>query len=143
MRSAAGEARDRVRATLARPGAGGLSVPSLHQEFRALALAERGCCPDPEQVAGPLHRPTVRAAQDTTLNVASDARLMERAGDRIAVSTSLGEHVLFGRLTCPDRAPRVMIGSSRPAPSPPDARDVDDGVAVLREAGLLDAVAGP
>ncbi|WP_439579898.1 dihydrodipicolinate synthase family protein [Elioraea sp.] len=290
--------RHNVRATLARPGVGGLSVHSLHQEFWALTLAERkrvteivldevggrapvviGCSDpaaamvielarhaqeagadlvmvwppyygprsaagvrafyehvaaridigmvvyattlaelayylDPDQVAGLLHLPTVCAVQDTTLNFASYARMMERVGDRIAVSTSLEEYFLFGRLTYPDRAPRFMIGSSRPvlcqtaarphcgrfidaalggdyaaaaahlrtisaiasrlqsryfaqgfhhvalfkaiagqlgmrigvfwrpALSPPDQRDVEECVAVLREAGLLDAMAG-
>ena len=290
--------RHNVRETLARPGVGGLSVHSLHQEFWALTLAERkrvteivldeaggrapvviGCSDpaaanvielarhaqaagadlvmvwppyygprsaagvrafyehvaartdigmvvyattlgelgyylDPEQVAGLLHLPNVGAVQDTTLNFASYARMMERVGDRIAVSTSLEEYFLFGRLTYPERAPRFMIGSSRPvlcqtpaqphcgrfidaalggdyaaaaahlrtisaiasrlqsryfaqgfhhvalfkaiagrlgmrigvgwrpALSPPDVRDVDECVTVLREAGLLDATAG-
>jgi hypothetical protein len=153
--------------------------------------------------------------QDTTLSFASYARMMERVGDRIAVSTSLEEYFLFGRLTCPERAPRFMIGSSRPvlcqtpahphcgrfldaalrgdyataaqhlrtisaiasrlqsryfaqgfhhvalfkaiagrlgmqvgtgwrpALSPPDARDLDECLAVLREAGLLAPAPGP
>ncbi len=291
--------RHNVRETLARPGVGGLSVHSLHQEFWALTLAERkrvteivldeaagrapvviGCSDpvaanvielarhaqaagadlvmvwppyygprsaagvrefyehvaarigigmvvyattlaelgyylDPEQVAGLLHLPNVCAVQDTTLNFASYARMMERVGDRIAVSTSLEEYFLFGRLTYPERAPRFLIGSSRPvlcqtpthphcgrfidaalggdyaaaathlrtisaiasrlqsryfaqgfhhvalfkaiagrlgmqigvswrpALGPPDARDLDECVAVLREAGLLGATAGP
>lgn len=108
----------------------------------AATLAELGYSLDPEQVAGLLPPPTVCAVQDTTLNFASHARMMERVGDRLAVATALAAHVLFGRLTYPDRAPRVMIGSSRPALSPPDARDMDECVAVLREAGLLDATAG-
>lgn len=190
--------RHNVRTTLARPGVGGLSVHSLHQEFWALTLAERkrvaeivldeaggrapvviGCSDpaaasvidlarhaqaagadlvmvwppyygprspvgvrafyeyvagridigmvvyattlaelgyylDPEQVAALLHLPNVCAVQDTTLNFASYARMMERVGDAIAVSTSLEEYFLFGRLTYPDRAPRFMIGASRP-----------------------------
>jgi 4-hydroxy-tetrahydrodipicolinate synthase len=190
--------RHNVRETLARPGVGGLSVHSLHQEFWALTLAERkrvteivldevagrapvviGCSDpaaatvielarhaqeagadlvmvwpsyygprnaagvrgfyehvaarldigmvvyattlaelgydlDPDQVAGLLRLPNVCAVQDTTRSFASYARMMERVGDRIAVSTSLEEYFLFGRLTYPERAPRFMIGSSRP-----------------------------
>ncbi|WP_137127314.1 dihydrodipicolinate synthase family protein [Roseomonas sp. HF4] len=77
-------------------------------------LAELGYYLAPEQVEALLHLPNVCAVQDTTLNFASYARMMERVGDRIAVSTSLEEYFLFGRLTFPERAPRFMIGSSRP-----------------------------
>jgi len=39
---------------------------------------------------------------------------MERVGDRIAVATSLEEYHLHGQLGFPERAPRFLIGSSRP-----------------------------
>ena len=80
----------------------------------ATTLSELGYYLDPEQVASLLHLRNVCAVQDTTLNFASYARMMERVGDAIAVSTSLEEYFLFGRLTYPERAPRFMIGSSRP-----------------------------
>lgn len=190
--------RHNVRETLARPGVGGLSVHSLHQEFWVLTIAERkrlteivldevrgsvpvviGCSDpaavnvvdlslhaeaagadlimvwppyfgprsaagvrgfyeyvaartnigmvvysttlaeqgyylDPDQVDALLHLPQLCAVQDTTLNFASYGRLMERVGDRIAVSTSLEEYFLFGHLAFPERAPGFLIGSSRP-----------------------------
>lgn len=77
-------------------------------------LSELGYYLAPDQVEALLHLPNVCAVQDTTLNFASYARMMERVGDRICVSTSIEEYFLFGRLTFADRAPRFMIGSSRP-----------------------------
>ncbi|HEV7264605.1 MAG TPA: dihydrodipicolinate synthase family protein [Falsiroseomonas sp.] len=77
-------------------------------------LSELGYYLTPEQVEALLHLPNVCAVQDTSLNFASYARMMERVGDRICVSTSLEEYFLFGRLTFAERAPRFMIGSSRP-----------------------------
>jgi len=190
--------RHNVRETLARPGVGGLSVHSLHQEFWALTLPERkrlteivldevqgsapviiGCSDpsaqnvvdlaqhasaagadlamiwppyfgprsaagvrafyeyvapridigmvvysttlaeqgfylDPDQVEALLHLPEVCAVQDTTLNFTSYARMMERVGEAICVSTSLEEYFLHGQIAFPERAPGFMIGSSRP-----------------------------
>ena len=191
--------RHNVRETLARPGVGGLSVHSLHQEFWALTIAERkqlteivldevggrapvviGCSDpaavnvvdlachaaaagadlvmvwppyfgprspagvrafydyvapripigmvvysttlaeqgyylDPDQVAGlAASHKGICAVQDTTLNFASYARLMERVGEAICVSTSLEEYWMHGKIAFPDRAPDFMIGSSRP-----------------------------
>lgn len=77
-------------------------------------LSELGYYLAPDQVEALLHLPNVCAVQDTTLNFASYARMMERVGDRICVSTSLEEYFLFGRLIFAERAPRFMIGSSRP-----------------------------
>lgn len=77
-------------------------------------LSELGYYLAPEQVETLLHLRNFCAVQDTTLNFASYARMMERVGDHIAVSTSLEEYWLFGLLTFPERAPRFMIGSSRP-----------------------------
>ena len=67
-------------------------------------LSELGYYLAPEQVEALLHLPQLCAVQDTTLNFTSYARMMERVGDRIAVSTSLEEYFLFGRLAFPDRA---------------------------------------
>lgn len=190
--------RHNVRETMARPGVGGLSVHSLHQEFWAMTIAERkrvaeivlqevagrmpviiGCSDpaaanvvelalhaeaagadlvmvwppyfgprnaagvrafyehvavrlsigmvvysttlaelgyylDPDQVAALLHLPQICAVQDTTLNFASYARMMEKVGDQICVSTSLEEYFLFGQLAFPERVPGFLIGSSRP-----------------------------
>lgn len=192
------ELRHNVRETLARPGVGGLSVHSLHQEFWALTIAERkrlaeivldevqghapviiGCSDpspvnvvdlarhaadagadlvmvwppyfgprspagvrdfydyvaqridigmavysttlaeqgyylDADQVAALLDLPQLCAVQDTTLSFAGYARLMERVGDAICVSTSLEEYFLHGQMAFPERAPGFMIGSSRP-----------------------------
>src|SRR5262249_41512460 len=68
----------------------------------------------PDQVEGLLHLPNVCAVQDSTMNVASFAAMLERVGDRIAVSTSLEEYFLFGLMAFPERASEFMIGSSRP-----------------------------
>lgn len=190
--------RHNVRATLALPGVGGLSVNSLHQEFWTLADAQRrrlveivldevkgtapvviGCSDPsaeravewaghaaaagadlamvwppfygprsaegvrayyeyvaprigigmilysttlselgfylaPDQVEALLHLPNVCAVQNTTLNLAQYAAMMERVGARIAVATSLEEYHLFGRIAFPERAPGFLIGSSRP-----------------------------
>lgn len=77
-------------------------------------LAELGYHLTPDQVEGLLHLPQLCAVQDTTLNFASFAAMLERVGDRIAVSTSLEEYFLYGRMAFPDRAAEFMIGSSRP-----------------------------
>jgi 4-hydroxy-tetrahydrodipicolinate synthase len=190
--------RHNVRATLALPGVGGLSVNSLHQEFWTLTDAERlrlveivldevarkapvviGCSDPsaakavayaqhakahgadlvmvwppfygprsaagvreyyeyiaqridigliaysttlselgfylaPEQVEALLPLRSLCAVQNTTLNLAQYAAMMERVGDRIAVATSLEEYHLHGQLGFPERAPRFLIGSSRP-----------------------------
>jgi 4-hydroxy-tetrahydrodipicolinate synthase len=190
--------RHNVRATLALPGVGGLSVNSLHQEFWTLTDAERfrlvevvletvagskpvviGCTDPsaekavryarhatahgadlvmawppfygrrsaegvrdfyeylaaridigliaysttlselgfylaPEQVAALLPLPNLCAVQNTTLNLAQYAAMMERVGAEIAVATSLEEYHLHGQLMFPDRAPGFLIGSSRP-----------------------------
>ncbi len=190
--------RHNVRATLALPGVGGLSVNSLHQEFWTLTDAERfrlveivldeaggrapvviGCSdpsaakavvyarhaaahgadlvmvwppfygprsasgvrdyyeyiaqrigigliaysttlPElgfylaPEQVEALLPLREICAVQNTTLNLAQYAAMMERVGASIAVATSLEEYHLHGQLAFPERAPRFLIGSSRP-----------------------------
>jgi hypothetical protein len=40
--------------------------------------------------------------------------MMERVGDKIAVSTSLEEYFLFGKLSMPERTPDFLMGCSRP-----------------------------
>jgi 4-hydroxy-tetrahydrodipicolinate synthase len=77
-------------------------------------LAELGYHLAPDQVDGLLHLPQVCAVQDTTMNFASYAAMLERVGDRIAVSTSLEEYFMFGKLAFPERAADFLIGSSRP-----------------------------
>lgn len=190
--------RHNVRATLALPGVGGLSVNSLHQEFWTLTDAERfrlvevvldevggrapvviGCTDlsaekavayarhaaahgadlvmawppfygrrsaagvrdfyeylgtrvgigliaysttlselgfylAPDQVRALLHLPNLCAVQNTTLNLAQYAAMLECVGAEIAVATSLEEYHLHGQLMFPERAPRFLIGSSRP-----------------------------
>ncbi len=68
----------------------------------------------PDQVEALLHLPNVCAVQNTTLNLAQYAAMMERVGTQIAVATSLEEYHLFGQLAFPERAPGFLIGSSRP-----------------------------
>lgn len=190
--------RHNVRMTLARPGVGGISLHSLHQEFWVLTMAERrrvteivldevagrvpvvvGCSDpvvenvlaladhaaaqgaalamvwppfygprsadavhgyyaaiaprirlgivvysttlsemgfylDPGQVAALLSFSAIAAVQNTTLSLAAYAAMMERVGAEIAVATSLEEYHLFGHLAFPGRAPRFLIGASRP-----------------------------
>ncbi len=77
-------------------------------------LAELGYHLAPDQVEALLHLPQLCAVQDTTLNFASFAAMLERVGTEIAVSTSLEEYFLFGRMTFPERAANFLIGSSRP-----------------------------
>lgn len=77
-------------------------------------LSELGYHLAPDQVEALLHLPQLCAVQDTTLNFASFAAMLERVGDRIAVSTSLEEYFLYGLMAFPDRASDFMIGSSRP-----------------------------
>ncbi len=48
------------------------------------------------------------------LNFARHAAMLERAGSEIAVTTSLEEYHLFGRLSFLERAPEFLIGSLRP-----------------------------
>ena len=77
-------------------------------------LAELGYYLTPDQVAALLPLRNLCGVQDSTLNFASYAAMMERVGAEIAVSTSLEEYFLFGRLAFPERAPDFLIGSSRP-----------------------------
>jgi 4-hydroxy-tetrahydrodipicolinate synthase len=77
-------------------------------------LSELGFWLAPDQVAALLPLRNLCAVQNTTLNLAQYAAMMERVGGEIAVATSLEEYHLHGRLMFPDRAPEFLIGSSRP-----------------------------
>lgn len=77
-------------------------------------LSELGYYLAPSQVEALLHLPQLCAVQDTTLNFASFAAMLERVGDSIAVSTSMEEYFLYGLMAFPERAAEFMIGSSRP-----------------------------
>ena len=77
-------------------------------------LSELGFYLAPDQVEALLYLPNVCAVQNTTLNLAQYAAMMERVGAQIAVATSLEEYHLFGRMAFPERAPGFLIGSSRP-----------------------------
>ena len=77
-------------------------------------LSELGFYLAPEQVAALLPLRQLCAVQNTTLNLAQYAAMMERVGAEIAVATSLEEYHLHGQLAYPDRAPGFLIGSSRP-----------------------------
>ena len=77
-------------------------------------LSELGYYLAPPEVEALLHHPAICAVQNTTLNLAQYAAMLERVGTEIAVATSLEEYHLFGQLAFPERAPRFLIGSSRP-----------------------------
>lgn len=77
-------------------------------------LSELGFYLTPDMVEALLPIPHLVGVHSSTMNFASYAAMMERVGDRIAVSTSLEEYFLFGKMSFPDRAPDFMMGSSRP-----------------------------
>jgi 4-hydroxy-tetrahydrodipicolinate synthase len=77
-------------------------------------LSELGYYLAPEQVAALLPLRNLCAVQNTTLNLAQYAAMLERVGAEIAVATSLEEYHLHGRLAFPERAANFLIGSSRP-----------------------------
>ena len=77
-------------------------------------LPELGYYLTPPEVEALLPLPSIGAVQNTTLNLAQYAAMLERVGDRLPVATSLEEYHLFGQIAFPERAPRFLIGSSRP-----------------------------
>lgn len=77
-------------------------------------LSELGYHLTPDQVADLLVLPQVCAVQNTTLNLAGFAAMLERVGDTIAVASSLEENFLYALMAFPERAVEFMIGSSRP-----------------------------
>ena len=78
-------------------------------------LSELGYYLSPEQVEALLPIENFCAVQNTTADFPSYAAMMERVGDRICVTTSLEETMLFGKMTFADgRTPDFLLGSSRP-----------------------------
>lgn len=77
-------------------------------------LSELGFYLTPEMVESLLPIDWVCGVQSSTMNFASYASMMERVGKDIAVSTSLEEYFLFGKLSMPDRTPDFLMGCSRP-----------------------------
>jgi 4-hydroxy-tetrahydrodipicolinate synthase len=77
-------------------------------------LSELGFYLTPEMVQSLLPIEWVCGVQSSTMNFASYASMMERVGKDIAVSTSLEEYFLFGKLSMPDRTPDFLMGCSRP-----------------------------
>ena len=77
-------------------------------------LTELGFYLTPEMVEALLPIEHLCGVQNTTLNVAAYAAMMERVGDRISVATSLEEYFLFGRTSFAERTPDFLIGCSRP-----------------------------
>lgn len=78
-------------------------------------LSELGYYLAPEQVEALLPIDNLCAVQNTTLDFAAYAAMMERVGGRISVTTSLEEYFLFGKQSFADgRAPDFLLGSSRP-----------------------------
>jgi 4-hydroxy-tetrahydrodipicolinate synthase len=77
-------------------------------------LPELGYYLTPPEVEALLPLPSVCAVQNTTLNLAQYAAMLERVGHDLPVATSLEEYHLFGQIAFPERAPRFLIGSSRP-----------------------------
>ncbi len=78
-------------------------------------LSELGYYLSPEQVEALLPIENLCAVQNTTADFPSYAAMLERVGDRICVTTSLEETMLFGKTTFADaRTPDFLLGASRP-----------------------------
>ena len=78
-------------------------------------LAELGFYLTPEMVHALLPIEHLCGVQDSSMSFASYAAMMELVGEQIAVTTSLEETFLFGKITFgEERAPNFMLGSSRP-----------------------------
>lgn len=77
-------------------------------------LSELGFYLTPDMVESLLDIDNLCGVQNSTMNFAQYASMMERVGGRISVSTSLEEYFLFGKMVFKDRAPNFMMGSSRP-----------------------------
>jgi len=77
-------------------------------------LSELGFYLAPEMVASLLPLECLCGVHSSTMNFAAYASMMERVGGDIAVSTSLEEYFLFGKLSMPERAPDFLMGCSRP-----------------------------
>ncbi len=78
-------------------------------------LSELGYYLAPDQVEALLPIENLCAVQNTTADFPSYAAMMERVGDRICVTTSLEETMLFGKTAFADgRTPDFLLGASRP-----------------------------
>ena len=78
-------------------------------------LSELGYYLDPGQVEALLPIENLCAVQNTTVDLAPYAEMMELVGDRICVTTSLEECFLYGKQAFPDgRVPDFLLGASRP-----------------------------
>jgi 4-hydroxy-tetrahydrodipicolinate synthase len=85
-------------------------------------LSELGFYLTPDMVEALLPLPWLCGVHSSTMNFATYASMMERVGHEIAVSTSLEEYFLFGKLTMPERTPDFLMGCSRPLFVQSDAR---------------------
>ena len=77
-------------------------------------LSELGFYLTPEMVEALLPLEWLCGVHSSTMNFAAYASMMERVGNEIAVSTSLEEYFLFGKLTMPERTSDFLMGCSRP-----------------------------
>ena len=77
-------------------------------------LSELGFYLTPEMVESLLSLEWLCGVHSSTMNFAAYASMMERVGNEIAVSTSLEEYFLFGKLSMPERTPDFLMGCSRP-----------------------------
>ncbi|WP_375459697.1 dihydrodipicolinate synthase family protein [uncultured Enterovirga sp.] len=77
-------------------------------------LSELGFYLTPEMVEALLPLENLCGVHSSTMNIASYASMLERVGAEIAVSTSLEEYFLFGKLSMPERTPDFLMGCSRP-----------------------------
>lgn len=77
-------------------------------------LSELGFYLTPEMVESLLGIRNLCGVQNTTMNFAAYAAMMERVGAEVPVSTSLEEYFLFGKLSFAARTPDFLMGSSRP-----------------------------
>jgi 4-hydroxy-tetrahydrodipicolinate synthase len=77
-------------------------------------LTELGFYLRPDMVKALLPIENLVGVQNSTMDFSAYAAMMESVGGSIAVSTSLEEYFLFGKLVYPDLAPDFLMGSSRP-----------------------------
>jgi 4-hydroxy-tetrahydrodipicolinate synthase len=77
-------------------------------------LTELGFYLNPDMVKALLPIENLVGVQNSTMDFSAYAAMMESVGESIAVSTSLEEYFLFGKMVFPDITPDFMMGSSRP-----------------------------
>ncbi|MCX7371304.1 MAG: dihydrodipicolinate synthase family protein [Alphaproteobacteria bacterium] len=105
-------------------------------------LSELGFHLAAPQLRALLHLPTLCGVQNTTLNIAQYDEMLEAVGAEIAVATSLEEYHLHGQLAFPERAPRFLIGASRPVFCQSAARPHCAHFLAALRAGEMGAAAG-